>query len=189
MRVGRRVEGGGGMKSELGALLDSYYEAFDGSETLEAYHARHGTKSAGILTVTNDEISSQITEYLRPRIEGKIVVEIGAGIGLLACHLATVAARVYAIEVDPNWTSCFLAALYEQKPPNLTFIFGAAEQAPPFAADVAVFCTHSGHEAMHAAGRRFAPEVIDVYAELLRGVAPVASGAKQGSVGAKVEAA
>lgn len=157
------------MNSEpnLAALLESYYEAGDGSESLEAYHERHGTKSAGILTVIDDERAEQITEYLRHRIAGKIVVEIGAGIGLLACHMATAAKRVYAIEVDPNWTSCFLAALYKHKPANLTFIFGAAEQAPPFSADVAVFCTHSGREAMYAAGTRFAPQVIDVYSELL----------------------
>lgn len=152
---------------DLNALLEAYYEAGDGSPRLEAYHARHGTKSAGILTVIDDEKASMIVEYLRPRIAGKVVVEIGAGIGLLACHLADVAAKVYAIEVDPNWTSCFLVALYERKPANLTFIFGAAEQAPPFSADVAIFCTHSGHAAMHAAGQRFAPEVIDVYAEIL----------------------
>lgn len=154
--------------SEIQELLEQYYEAGDGSERLEAYHARHGTQSAGILTVIDDERAGMIVEYLRPRIAGKIVVEIGAGIGLLACHLATVASRVYAIEADPNWTSCFLAVLYERKPANLTFIFGAAEQAPPFAADVAVFCTLSGRRAMYEAGARFAPEVIDVYAELLR---------------------
>lgn len=149
------------------AMIDDYYEAAEGSEKIEAYHERHGIKSAGILTVIDDETAAMITAYLRPRIAGKVVVEIGAGIGLLACHLATEAAKVYAIEVDPNWTSCFLAALYERKPPNLTFIFGAAEQAPPFVADVAVFCTHSGHAAMYAAGARFAPVVIDVYRDVL----------------------
>lgn len=151
----------------LAELLDSYYELGEGSDMLEDYHRRHGTKSAGILTVIDDEKASMIVEYLRPQIEGKVVVEIGAGIGLLACHLATVASRVYAIESDPNWTSCFLAVLYSQKPANLTFIFGAAEQAPPIYADVALFCTHSGHSAMYSAGARFAPRVIDVYSELM----------------------
>lgn len=154
--------------SEIREMVERYYEAMEGSERLSAYHERHGTQSAGILTVLDDERAELISEWLRPRIEGKVVVEIGAGIGLFACHLAMVARKVYAIEVDPNWTSCFLAALYDRKPPNLTFIFGAAEQAPPFSADVAVFCTHSGHAAMYAAGARFAPEVIDVYAEILK---------------------
>lgn len=147
-------------------LLDTYYAVMSDSELAHEYHRRHGTQSAVILTVTDDEIADAVTEYLRPRIEGKIVVEVGAGIGLLACHLAGVAKRVYAIELDPAWTSVFVWQLYAKKPANLTFIFGRAEDAPPFAADVALFCTHSGHTALHAAASRFAPEVIDVYAEI-----------------------
>ena len=152
---------------KLETMLDTYYHALNDSPLLGRYHERHGTQSAGILTVYDDEKADLIVSYLRARIENKIVVEIGAGIGLLACHLAGVAKRVYAIEVDPAWTSCFLAVLYAKKPPNLTFIFGKAEEAPPFAADVALFCTHSGHAAMYQAASRFAPTVIDVYAELV----------------------
>lgn len=84
-------------------MIESYYESMEGSELLREYHRRHGTETAGILTVYDDEYAGEVAEYLRPRIEGKIVVEVGAGIGLLACHLATIARRVYAIEVDPNW--------------------------------------------------------------------------------------
>lgn len=152
---------------DLGPMLDHYYEALDGSPVLRAYHERHETESALILTVYDDERAAEITEYLRPEIEGKVVVEIGAGIGLLACHLATVARKVYAIEVDPAWTSTFLAVLWKAKPANLCFIFGKAEEAPAIAADVALFCTHSGHAALYSAASRFAPRVIDVYAELL----------------------
>lgn len=155
------------MTDTMGAMIEHYYESMDGSEVLEDYHRRHGTESACILTVYDDEIATEISEYLRPRIEGKVVVEIGAGIGLLACHMAGIARKVYAIEVDPAWTSCFIAALYRKKPTNLTFIFGRAEDAPPIAADVAVFCTHSGHFAMHRAASLFAPEVIDVYSEII----------------------
>lgn len=151
---------------DVKAVLDHYYTEAEGSPMVENYHARHGTKTAGILTVFDDEHAALIVDYLRDRIEGKIVVEVGAGIGLLACHLATVARRVYAIEVDPAWTSTFLACLYAHKPPNLTFIFGRAEDAPPLVADVALFCTLSGHEALYRAASRFAPVVIDVYAEL-----------------------
>lgn len=151
----------------LSAVLDRYYETADGSPRLEEFHHRHGTESACILTVYDDDFAGQVAEYLAPRIEGKVVVEIGAGIGLLACHLAGYARRVYAIETDPNWTSVFLAMLYAKKPANLTFIFGRAEDAPPIAADVALFCTHSGHFAMHRAASLFAPDVIDVYADLL----------------------
>lgn len=152
---------------DISAMLEKYYNTMDGSSALNGYHERHGTESACILTVYDDERAALILDYLRPRIEGKVVVEIGAGIGLLACHLATAARRVYAIEVDPAWTSIFLACLYAKKPKNLTFIFGAAEDAPPIAADVALFCTHSGHAALYQAASRFAPEIIDVYSELV----------------------
>lgn len=154
--------------SELGATLDAFYNQMEGNPALEEYHARHNTQSAGILTIYDDERAALTADYLRPRVAGKIVVEIGAGIGLLACHIALDARRVYAIEVEPAWASTFIAFLYRQKPPNLTFIFGKAEEAPPIAADVAYFCTHSGRESMYLAATRFASEVIDVYAELLK---------------------
>src|SRR5512146_135336 len=109
-----------GSDDELGAMLGQYYNALDGSPLLHEYHQRHGTESACILTVYDDERAGLIVDYLRPRIEGKTVVEIGAGIGLLACHIATVARRVYAIEVDPAWTSCFLGLAYQQKPKTLS---------------------------------------------------------------------
>lgn len=152
---------------DTAAMLSTYYEAANGNEMMERYHERHGTQSAAILTVFDDERAAQVADYLRPIVEGKVVVEIGAGIGLLACHVAMDAKRVYAIELDPAWTSTFLAVLYARKPKNLTFIFGAAEDAPPIAADVAYFCTLSGHAAMYQAASRFAPRIVDVYADLL----------------------
>lgn len=154
--------------SELGAVLDQWYETLDGNSVAEAYHARHGIESAGVLTVITDEHAAAIAAHLREYVAGKIVVEIGAGIGLLAAHVALDARRVYAIEVDPAWSSSFIAFLYHEKPANLTFIFGKAEEAPPIAADVAYFCTHSGRESMYRAATKFAPKVIDVYAELLK---------------------
>lgn len=156
------------MATELKQTLDHYYKSMENSPAVEAYHARHGTESAGILTNYDDEYAGLVAEYLSGRVEGKIVVEIGAGIGLLACHVAMYARRVYAIEVDPSWSSVFVWQLYEKKPANLTFIFGKAEEAPPIAADIAFFCTHSGRESMYRAATRFAPEVIDVYAELMK---------------------
>lgn len=155
-------------EKKLGKVLDSFYNKMDGNPALEEYHARHDTRSAGILTIYDDERAALTADFLRERVADKIVVEIGAGIGLLACHVAMDAKRVYAIEVEPAWASTFIAFLYRQKPANLTFIFGKAEEAPPFAADVAYFCTHSGRESMYLAATRFAPEVIDVYAELLQ---------------------
>jgi hypothetical protein len=153
--------------ADTAALLKGFYAAMEGSRMVEGYHERHGTESALILTNYDDEHAALVTGYLEDRIAGKVVVEVGAGIGLLACHLAMVARRVYAIDVDPAWTSIFLGILYHRKPRNLTFIFGLADEAPPFAADVAIFCAHSGRESLYRAGLRFAPVVIDVYAELL----------------------
>lgn len=152
----------------LKQTLEQFYDAADGNPLIENYHLRHSTESAMILTNYDDERASYIADYLRERTEGKLVVEIGAGIGLLACHVALNARKVYAIEVDPAWTSAFLGYLYHYKPANLTFIFGRAEDAPPICADVAFFCTHSGRESMYRAATKFAPEVIDVYAELLK---------------------
>lgn len=152
---------------ELKPLLDHCYEQMDGSVAFEAYHAQHCTGSLCILTNYDDEHAGLVADYLRERVAGKVVVEVGAGIGLLACHIAADARRVYAIEVDPLWSAVFVWSLYRIKPPNLTFIFGKAEEAPPIAADIALFCTHSGQESLYAAATRFAPVVIDVYAELL----------------------
>jgi tRNA G37 N-methylase Trm5 len=153
---------------DLKTVIEAWYQNMDGNTVAEAYHDRHGTESALILTNYDDEHAALVADYVRERIAGKVVVEIGAGIGLLACHLAQDARRVYAIEVDPAWSASFIWCLYAKKPKNLTFIFGAADEAPPLAADVALFCTHSGRESLHRAASRFAPMVIDVYAELMR---------------------
>jgi hypothetical protein len=153
---------------DIKTVLEAWYQQMDGNDVAESYHTRHGTESAVILTNYDDEHAALVAGYLRERITGKIVVEVGAGIGLLACHLAMDAKRVYAIEVDPAWSATFIWCLYAKKPSNLTFIFGKADEAPPLCADVALFCTHSGRESLYRAASRFAPEVIDVYAELMK---------------------
>lgn len=153
--------------SELAEMLDYFYEQMEGSELAEAYCDRHGIDSCGILTVYDDEKAALLAEHLRERIAGKVIVEIGAGIGLLACYLAEHAAKVIAIEADPSWMSSFVIALYQKKPKNLTYIFGVAEElAGMVRGDIALFCTHSGHKSMRHAASMFAPEVIDVYSEL-----------------------
>ncbi len=151
----------------VGKMIDSYYEALEGNEAVNEYHERHGTESLGILTVLDDERADLIASHLQARIQDKVVVEIGGGIGLLACHLAQYAKQVICFEVDPGWMSCFVHVLYRHKPKNLTYIFGAAQEFACFRADVALFCTHSGHDAMRKVGGMFASEVIDVYAELV----------------------
>lgn len=148
--------------------INATYEAFQGSEELEEYMARHGIQSAGILTVYDDEQAALVAGYLADRIRGRVVVEIGAGIGLLACHLAEHAFKVYAIEASPIWASCFAVALLRRKPANVTYILGAAsEMVGILRADVAIFCTHSGVAAMREAALQFAPVAIDVYADVM----------------------
>jgi hypothetical protein len=155
-------------ESSLPQLLDDAYDVFEGSDVLLDYSKRHGIESLGVLPVTGDEGAGLIADYLAERIEGKTVVEIGGGIGLLAMHMGYIAKRVYCIEANPIWSSCFLAALLANKPKNVSYLFGAADEfAGQIKADVAVFCTHSGVASMKVAGSLFAPVVIDVYGELI----------------------
>lgn len=154
--------------SQIDAMISHVYEAFEGSPLLAEYSARHGVESAGVLTVTDDEHASLIASYLAPRIEGKTVIEIGGGLGLLALHLGLYATRVYCIEANPIWASCFLAVLLAQKPKHVSYLFGAADEfAGQIHGDVALFCTHSGVKSFRAAAAPFAPVVIDVYGELV----------------------
>lgn len=156
------------MPVPLQPMLDLLYEAMDGSETSLAYSARHGIQSQAVLTVFDDETASLIAEHLAERIAGKTIVEIGGGIGLLAFHLGRFAKRVFCIEASPVWSSAFLAALLHAKPKNVSYLFGAADEFTGLiAADAALFCTHSGVASMKAAGRLFAPEIIDVYGEII----------------------
>jgi hypothetical protein len=152
----------------VSAPLEDAYAAMECSAPLDRFLTRHGIEALPILTVTDDEHAARLVEHLRPRIEGRVVVEIGAGIGLLAMHVADVAFKVYAIEANPVWASSFAVAFMDRKPKNLTFVYGAADElAGVLRADVALFCTHSGAASMRAAGALFAPVVIDVYREIL----------------------
>lgn len=154
--------------TDIEAMVEEIYNAFEGSETLQRYMERHGVNSAGVLTVLDDNHATLIAERLRPRIEGKTVVEIGGGIGLLAMHLGHVAKRVYCIEASPLWASPFIAALLEQKPRNVSYLFGAADEfLGGIKGDVALFCTHSDVTGMGLVAAQFAPVVIDVYGELI----------------------
>lgn len=150
------------------SMLNEIYEQTEGSEASLAYSARHGIASAAALTVTDDEIAELLTLHLAPRIKGKTVVEIGGGIGLLACHMGHIAKRVFCIEANPMWSAAFTWALIEGKPKNVSFLFGAADEfLPMIQGDVAVFCTHSGVKDMTQVAALFAPTVIDVYGEMI----------------------
>jgi len=149
-------------------ILDKVYEATDGSQELRDYCERHGINSASVLTVYDDEIAGLIAEHLAPRIEGKTVIEIGGGIGLLSMHLGLIAKRVYCIEANPLWSWVFAGSLLKNKPANVSFLFGAAEEFKgSIYGDIAVFCTHSDVEGMRIIASKFAPSVIDVHGELI----------------------
>jgi hypothetical protein len=140
------------------------------NDLMDGYATRHGLQSASVLTICDDQLASDMAYSLAPRIQGKTIVEIGGGIGLLAFYLADYAERVWCIEANPIWSSTYVHMLMQSKPKNVSYLFGAAEEfSGTIRADVALFCTHSGVEAMKEAGRLFAPSVIDVYGELIEG--------------------
>ena len=147
--------------------VERVYNALEGDRSLHDYHERHEVASALILTVWNED---QAKALLPPRflaaIENKVVVEVGAGIGMLAFVMARFARRVYAIEVDPAWTWVFVTELYRRKPAHLTWIFGRAEEMVGIIkADVAVICTRSGEREMCAVGEQLADHVVVVHEE------------------------
>ena len=157
------------MSDLIGEMLDDVYNAFEGSATMADYSERHGVSSAAVLTVLNDNHAMLIAEHLRPRIEGKTVVEIGGGIGLLALHMGIVAKRVYCIEANVMWSWIFAGVLLEKKPKNVSFLFGAADEFLGMVqGDVAIYCSHSDVTGMGLVAAQFAPKVIDVYGEIIR---------------------
>lgn len=155
--------------ANLDDMLNHVYGSMEGSELAEEYSERHGIKSASILTVYDDETAGLIAEYLAPRIEGRTVVEIGGGIGLLAFHLGLYAKRVYCIEANPMWAWTFACVLLKDKPKNVSYLFGAADEfVGRIKGNVALFCTHSGVDDMKRIASRFADTVIDVHGEIIK---------------------
>lgn len=147
---------------------DKVCEGMDDSPGMHDFVIRHGIRSAAMLTVFDDEMADMLADYLAPRIAGKVVVEVGGGLGLLGCHMAYHAERVYCIEANPIWTAGFVAALIDKKPKNLSYLFGSADQFYGLLrAHVALFCTHSGVASMREAAGQFAPTVIDVWGDLI----------------------
>ena len=156
--------------SEMSRMMNTIYNAMEGSDASTAYSERHGINAQAVLTVTDDEEAGLIAEHLAPRIEGKTVVEIGGGIGLLALHMGMIAKRVYCIEANPLWSWAFATALLHAKPRNVSFLFGSADEfVGAIKGDVAIYCTHSDVTGMGLVAAQFAPVVIDFYSELIDG--------------------
>ena len=156
------------MDGEINKILGNIYNEMEGSEISEAYSERHNVNSAAVLTVLTDEHAGLITDRLASRIEGKTVVEIGGGIGLLALHMGLIAKRVYCIEANPMWSWTFASVLLKSKPKNVSFLFGAADEfVGAIGGDVAIYCTHSDVQGMRLIAAQFAPMVVDVYGEII----------------------
>ncbi len=153
---------------DLHDTLEALYETLEGSEMAEEYSRRHDIESLAVLTIYNNETAKLVARSLAPRIEDKRVIEIGGGIGLLALHLGVYAEHVYCIEANPGWSWAFVGCLYAGKPKNVSYLFGAADEfAGQITADIALCCTHSGVMEMKRLWALFAPEVIDVYGEII----------------------
>jgi hypothetical protein len=141
--------------------IERIYEHGEGSESIESYHQRHEIKSMCILTITSAYAATREVDKFAYRLRGKTVVEIGAGVGFLGIEMARFAKQVYAIEADPAWAWVFTECLYQKKPSNLTYIFGAAETIANYLrGDIAVIFTRSGYVAMEAVAREMCPEII-----------------------------
>lgn len=141
--------------------IERIYETFDGSDIVASFHDRHGIDSLLILTVASYYGAQAEVQKLIPSIEGKTVVEIGSGVGMLALQMARYASHVWAIEADPAWSWVFTNCLYAIKPPNLTWIFGRAQDMIGMIhADVAVVYTRSDVKGMGAIARHMAPVLI-----------------------------
>lgn len=132
-----------------------------GVKMVNDYHRRHDTQSQLVLTCTTQDDAETIAKELLPHIQGKRVIEIGAGVGLVAIEIAKYAEHVIAIESDPGWSWAFTKYLWAHKPANLSWIFGRAEDfIGMIRADVAIIITHSGRERMIKIAYQMAPRVI-----------------------------
>ncbi len=144
------------------------------------YDRRMGIRSEHFLTCVTPSDTDWIVSRLRDRIVGRVVVEIGAGAGILACELARHAARVYAIEADIAWSWAFARHLYQVKPDNLTWILDRAENVVDLVrGDVAVVATGSDVEGLRQLAARFAPEVIMPWQDWHEGL-PSTQGGRRG---------
>jgi hypothetical protein len=154
--------------SDIEDILGRIGKVMNWSETANSYAARHGIDAAPHLTVVDDEFAAAVATILEPRTRGKVVIDVGGGIGLLALHVAASARRVFVVEANPVWAACWIDLFHERKPKNLSYVFGAASEFIDYIkADVAIVATHSDVRAMMSTARQFAPEAIDIYGELI----------------------
>jgi hypothetical protein len=157
-------------------MLSEVYEIMAASEQYEKFAERHNIRSAPNLTIVDEENAELVCAHLAPRISGKVVVEVGGGIGMLSLAMAKVATRVFCIEANPAWAASWTQILLERKPRNASYLFGAADEfVGSIRGDVAVICTHSDVAGMKLVAQQFAGEVIDVYGEIISPETPLPS--------------
>ncbi len=150
--------------NELREEIERIYESLEGDEDVENFMQRHNIKSLGILTMYEPTRATKAVSMFGDSLRNKVVVEIGAGVGIAAIELAKVAKHVYAIEADPAWSWLFTRYLYQKKPTNLTWIFGNAEDMiGKIKADTTIIFTHSDTTNLQLLGLKFAPKSILAY--------------------------
>lgn len=141
--------------------VERIYNELDGDELVWLYDQKVGVVAQKVLTVYTPQQAIQYLAPLRLKLQGKTVIEIGAGIGWLSIMAARYCKEVFAFEADPAWSWVFARKLYTIKPPNLTWIFGNAESlVGKLHGDIALVWTRSDTDGMLAIARQFAPEVI-----------------------------
>jgi tRNA G37 N-methylase Trm5 len=144
--------------------INSVYESLEGNEDVEIFMKRHSINSLGILTICDHVKATEAVKVFGDSLRDKVVVEIGAGVGIMAMEIAKIAKHVYAIEADPAWTWLFTKHLYKNKPANLTWIFGnAQDMIGKINADTAIIFTHSDLGGLKKLGLCFAPKSILAY--------------------------
>ena len=130
------------------------YHTLDKIDEMSAYGDRMALESEATLTVYTEQDAQRACKRLLPYIKDQVVVEIGAGVGLLATEMAKYADTVIAIDLFPAWAYCYVTYLHRNHPSNLVYMFGDAKKIRPLDADVAVYLTHSGHETFERLARR-----------------------------------
>jgi len=149
------------MRDLVNFIYNLYHEDDDFREKVERYHK--DTKSTLILTVYDEEKARQEVAKFVDIIHDKVVVELGAGIGLLALEMSKYARYVIAIEKDPAWSWVFVKNYLYRKPRNLLFVFGDAEEFVKLLnikADVVVIYTRSAIEYFIVLALCFSPRKI-----------------------------
>ena len=143
------------------------YSMLDSSGRFQEYRSRHGLHGSNVLSVLSAEVANLIVEKIKDEIADKVVVEVGAGIGLLGIALGQYARKVFCIEANPYWGFVFAENLVADKPQNVSFLLGAAEEFRGIiSGDVALFCAHLSIPYFSDLSSLFAPRVIDIYGEI-----------------------